>query len=229
MPGIFGDLRNLALNNGFEIWNQATIASTSNGFAGDKWVMALGTGSTFISSRASTGQDLGTFCAGVSYTHAVVSDIHQVAVLADMKGQTISFGIKVKSSVAGAVRPYISTDGGTTKTYGNYNTAAVDSTGTTIYEQLKIEGIAVPTTASAVWFGVTLEKTATIYLDTASLNLGSAIDTTPGPAFGRSSAAWTQTSGSTVRDVDMSGTATTLVVQALGTLVRDLQALGILA
>jgi len=229
MPGIFGDLRNLALNPGFKIWNQQTLASTSNGFIGDKWVLGLGTGSTFIASRASTGQDLGTFCAGIAYTHAVASDFHQVAVLADMKGQTISFGIKVKTTTARACRPWISTDGGTTKTYGQYNTGLTSDGSTAIYEQLKIEGIAVPTTATAVWFGVELAATSSSLLfDTATLNLGSAIDTTPGPFTGRSSAAWTQTSGATVRDVDMTGTATTLVVQALGTLVRDLQALGIL-
>lgn len=206
MPGIFGDLRNLALNPGFEMWIQQTIASTSNGFIGDKWVLGLGAGSTFIASRASTGQDLGTFCAGIAYTQTITSEFHQVAVLADLKGQTISFGIKAKSTTANAFRPYISTDGGTTKTYGQFNTGLLDSSGNAAYEQLKIEGVAVPTTATAVWFGVELSRTATAYFDTATLNLGSAIDTTPGPFTGRSSAAWTQTSGATVRDVDMTGT-----------------------
>ena len=224
MPGIFGDRQNLALNAGFEIWNQGTVVSASNDFVGDKWVLALGTGSTYIASRASTGQNLGTFCAGVSYTHAVVSDFHQVAVLADMKGQTISFGIKVASATAGCCIPYISTDGGTTKTYGQLNSGA----GATTYEQLKIEGVAVPTSATAVWFGVELRKTATMLFDSSTLNLGSAINTETGPMFGKSSAAWTQTSGATVRSVDMTGTSTTLVVQALGTLIRDLQAMGIL-
>lgn len=223
MPGILGDLRNLAMNPDFEIWRQQTIASTSNGFVGDKWVLGLGTGSTYIASRASTGQSLGTFCAGISYTHAVVSDFHQVAFLADLKSQVISFGIKVASATAGACIPFISTDGGTTRTYGQLNSGA----GATTYEQLKIEGIAVPTTATAVWFGVELRKTATMLFDSATLQLGSAIDTQTGPRFGKG-AAWTQTSGATVRDVDMSGTATTLVTQALGTLVRDLQDLGIL-
>jgi hypothetical protein len=115
MPGIFGDLRNLALNPGFEMWVQQTIASTSNGFVGDKWVLALGTGSTYIASRASTGQDLGTFCAGIAYTHAVASDFHQVAVLADMKGQTISFGIKARHHGL-RLPPVHLTDGGTNKT-----------------------------------------------------------------------------------------------------------------
>jgi hypothetical protein len=224
VPGILGDLRNLALNPGFELWAQQTIASTSNGFVGDKWVLGLGTGSTFIASRASTGQDLGSFCAGISYTHAVASDFHQVAVLADMKSQTISFGIKVASATVGCCRPFISTDGGTTKTYGNLNTGL----GATTYEQLKIEGVAVPTTATAVWFGVELVKTGTMLFDSSGLHLGSAIDTQTGPFTGKSSAAWTQTSGATVRDVDMTGTATTLVVQALGTLIQDLKALGIL-
>ncbi len=227
MPGIFGELHNLAANPSFELWNQQTIASTSNGFVGDKWVLALGTGSTYIASRASTGQDLGDFCAGISYTHAVASDFHQVALLADMKGQVLSFGIKVKSATAGACRPYISTDGGTTKQYGNFNTGL----GATTWEQLKIEGISIPSTATAVWFGVELTKTATLLFDTATLNLGSAIDTKPGPIFAKHSAAWTMTSGSTNRTIDMTAavaSGATSVNQILGTLVRDLQALGIL-
>ena len=227
MPGIFGDLRNLALNPGFEFWNQQTIASTSQGFIGDKWVLGLGTGSTFIASRASTGQRLGDFCAGVAYTHAVASTMHQVAVLADMKGQTVSFGVWAASATAGAVIPFISTDGGTTKTYGQLN----QGLGATTYEQLKIEGIAVPTTATAVWYGVELRKSATILLDDATLNLGSAIDTQPGPRFGKSSAAWTMTSGATIRNLDMGAalaSGNTTVFGLIGTLVRDLQAQGIL-
>jgi hypothetical protein len=223
MPGIYGDLRNVALNNGFEFWGQATIASTSNGTAADMWVIGLGTGSTYIASRASTGMDSGTFCAGISYTHTVVSDLHQVAqVLGDMKGQTISFGIKVATSTANACRPFISLDGGTTRTYGNYHTGS----SATVYEFLKVEGIAVPTTATNVWYGIELVKTATFLLDTATLNFGSAVDTAPTPQFGKS-AAWTMTSGSTVRVVDMGATATS-AMNIIGTLVRDLQALGIL-
>lgn len=224
MPYPFGNLRNLARNPGFEMWVQQTIASTSNGFVGNGWVLGLGTGSTYIASRASTGQDLGSFCAGINYTHAVVSDFHQVALLADMKSQVISFGIKVASATAGVCRPFISTDGGTTRTYGQLNSGA----GATTYEQLKIEGVAIPTTATAVWYGVELVKTGVMLFDSASLALGSAIDTNEvGPFVGKG-AVWTQTSGATVRDVDMTGTATTLIAQALGTLVRDLQEIGIL-
>jgi hypothetical protein len=223
MPGLFGDFDNLALNADFELWAQQTIASTSNGFVGDSWVLGLGTGSTYIASRASTGQNLGSFCAGITYTHAVVSDFHQVALLADMKGQTLSFGIKVASATAGVCRPFISIDAGVTRQYGNLNSGL----GATTYEQLKIEGVAIPTTATNVWFGVELVKTGTMLFDTSTLNIGSAIDTSPAPSFGKG-AAWTFTSGATVRDVDMTGTATTLVAQALGTLVRDLLAKGIL-
>lgn len=227
MPGLYGDLRNLALNAGFELWNQATIASTSAGQAADLWVIGLGTGSTYIASRASTGMDQGTFCCGISYTHTVLSDLHQVAnVLNDLKGQTLSFGIRVASATAGAVYPFVSTDGGTTKTYGNGNTGAGAST----YETLKVEGIAVPSTATAVWYGVELRKTATILLDTAALNLGSAVDTAPGPMFGKSPA-WTQTSGASNRAIDMTlavPSGNTAVAQWIGTLVRDLQQLGIL-
>jgi hypothetical protein len=225
MPGIFGDLRNVALNAQFEYWYQAAVASTSGGQAADLWVLGVGSGSTYIASRASTGQDAGSFCCGISYTHTNTSTLHQVAqVLGDLKGQTISFGIKVASATAGVAYPFISTDGGTTKTYRNGNTGL----GATTYEQLKLEGVAVPSAATAVWYGVELRKTGTILLDTAVLAYGSAIDTAPSPQFGRS-AAWTMTSGSTVRNIDMGATANTTAMQALGTLIRDLQAIGILA
>lgn len=224
MPGIYGDLRNLARNASFELWNQQTIASTSNGFIGDSWVLGLGTGSTFIASRASTGQDSGTFAAGITYTHTIVSDVHQVAaILNDLKGETISFSAKVASATANFCRPFISTDGGTTRTYGNKITGA----GATTYEIIKVEGVAVPSAATAIWYGIEFIATGTLFIDSAALTLGSAAETDYAPMFGRS-AAWTQTSGATVRDVDMTGTATTLIAQALGTLVRDLQAAGIL-
>jgi hypothetical protein len=227
MPGIFGDTNNLALNPSFELWNQQTLASTSNGFIGDKWTLGLGTGSTFIASRAATGQRLGDYCAGISYTHAVASTMHQVAVLADMKGQTISFGVHVATATAGAVIPWVSTDGGTTKTYGQLNAGL----GATTYELLKVEGIAVPTTATAVWYGIELRKTATILVDDAVLNIGSAVDTQPAPRFGKSSAAWSITSGASNRTLDMGAaiaSGNTTIPQILGTLIRDLQNQGLL-
>lgn len=224
MPGIFRITQNLALNAQFEYWYQNTLTSTSGAQAADLWTVAIGSGSTYVASRASTGQDLGAFCVGISYTHANASDLFQTAaVLADLKGQLISFGIKVASATAGCCIPYISTDGGTTKQYGQLNTGL----GATTYEQLKLEAISVPTTATGVRFGVELRKTGTMLFDSAVLNLGAAIDVQPGPSFGKS-AAWTMTSGATIRNIDMGATANTTAMQALGTLVRDLQALGIL-
>lgn len=224
MPGLYGDLLNRARNASMEHWTQGTNTTTSNAEAPSAWVLGVGTGSTLNVSRASTGMDSGSFCAGVAYTHVVRSDIHQVAsVLADYKGETISFGVNVASATAGVCRPFISEDGGTTRTYGNRNTGA----GATTYEQLKVEGVAISSSATAIWYGLEFNASGTVLIDWAALAMGSAVDTTPMPMFGKS-AAWTQTSGATVRDVDMTGTATTLVVQALGTLVRDLQNLGIL-
>jgi hypothetical protein len=206
------------------MWNQATIASTSNGESADLWIIGLGTGSTYIVSRASTGMDSGSFCAGISYTHTVVSDLHQVAAMpADLKGQVISFSVKVATATANACRPFISTDGGTTKTYGNFNTGL----GATTYEVLKVEGVTVPASAT-VWYGLELRATSTILVDSAALALGSAAETAYGPMFPKS-AAWTTTTGSTVRVVDMTqATITTTLFQAFGSLIRDLQAAGIL-
>jgi hypothetical protein len=223
MVGVYGDLRNMAYNANFEYWNLATIVSTSAGIAADGWVLGLGTGSTYIVSRASTGQASGSFAAGISYTHAVRSDIHQVAgVLNDMKGQVISASFKVATATLGACRPFISTDGGTTRTYGQAATGA----GATTYEVLKVEGVAVPTDASAVWYGLELNKTATIIVDAAALAIGSAAETAFSPNI-RAGAAWTHTSGATVRVVDASATATS-AMNIIRTLVMDLQAMGIL-
>jgi hypothetical protein len=224
MPGVYGDLANLARNSSMEHWTQGTNTTTSGAEAPSAWVLGVGTGSTLNVSRASTGMDSGAFCAGVAYTHVIASTLSQVVgALDDMKGETVSFSARVASATAGMIRPYISTDGGTTKQYGNYNSGAGAST----YEILKVEGIAVPSNASALHIGLEFRRTGTVLIDAAALTLGSAAETDYAPRFAKG-AAWTQTSGATVRNVDMTGTASTLVVQALGTLVRDLQAAGIL-
>lgn len=223
MPGIYGDIRNMAYNANFENWNLATIVSTSNGTAADGWVLGLGTGSTYILSRASTGQDSGSFAMGISYTHTVKSDIHQVmGVLAALKGEIISVSFRVATATANACRPFISTDGGTTRTYGNACTGA----GATTYETLKVEGVTVPSDASAVWYGLELNATATILVDAAAFAFGSAAETSFTPQA-NGGAAWTHTSGATVRVVDASATATS-AMNIIRTLVMDLQNQGIL-
>ena len=103
MPGLYGDLVNLARHGGMEFWNTSagTNTTTSAAEGPDMWVLGVGTGSTLNVSRASTGQDTGTFCAGIAYTHVITSEIHQVAGLADMKlAANISFGIRVASATA---------------------------------------------------------------------------------------------------------------------------------
>ncbi len=167
--------------------------------------------------------DLGRHCLGMTYTHVANSDIHQVvAMVDDLKGLTVSFGIKVATTGVRSCRPYVSTDGGTTRTYGNYHTGS----SATVYETLKIEGIAIPTTTTGIWFGIELYATCTLLIDSAQFNLGSAMDTSYQPTFARSPI-WTITSGSTNRAIDPGVTATTAVAN-LSTLIRDLQALGIL-
>jgi hypothetical protein len=223
MPGLYGDVRNMAYNANFENWNLATVVSTSAGIAADGWVLGLGTGSTYIVSRASTGQASGSFCAGISYTHAVKSDIHQVmGVLADLQGQTISCSFKVATATANACRPFISSDGGTTRTYGNRCTGAGAST----YEVVKVEGFAVPSTATAVWYGLELNATATILVDASAFSYGSAAETSFAP-HARATPAWTHTSGATVRVVDATATATS-AMSIIRTLVMDLQNLNVL-
>ena len=223
MPGIYGDLRNLARNASFEQFNQATLTSTSGAETADLWVIAPGSSSGFVASRASTGQETGTFCLGSTYTHSAISNLYQVAaILNDLKGETISFSARAASATANAFRPWISSDGGTTKTYGNYNTGA----GATTYEILKAEGFAVPSGATAVWYGLEFRATCAYFLDAASLTLGSAAETDFMPQFG-GSAAWTSTSGATVRVVDATATATS-AMNIIRTLVMDLQELGIL-
>ena len=225
MPGIYGDLRNLARNPGFEMWTRTTSLTTSDTDSADAWAVSFGASSTFAISRATTGMDLGRSCLGMTYTHVATSDIHQVTgMVDDLKGQVVSFGIKVATTGVRSCRPYVSTDGGTTRTYGNYHTGS----SATVYETLKVEGIAVPnsTAATFVWFGLELYATCTLLIDSAQFNIGSAVDTSFPPSFARSPI-WTITSGSTNRAIDPGVTATTAVAN-LSTLIRDLQALGIL-
>lgn len=227
MPGIYGDLKNIARNSSMEFWFVGTNTTTSNAEGPTLWTLGVGTGSTLNVSRASTGQDTGTFCAGVVYTHVIVSDLHQVAaVLADMKGQRLSFSVKVASATAGVCRPFISEDGGVTRNYGNKNTGA----GATTYEILKVDGIAISSSATAIWYGLEFNASGTVLIDSAALAYGSAAETAFTPHSGKS-AAWTQTSGPTVRAIDMTlavPSGSTIIAQALGTLVMDLQTAGIL-
>jgi hypothetical protein len=145
-----------------------------------------------------------------------------MGVLAALKGETISVSFRVATATARACRPFISEDGGTTRTYGNYCTGA----GATTYETLKTEGITISSSATAVWFGLELNATSTILVDAAAFAFGSAAETsfTPNAIGG---AAWTHTSGATVRVVDATATATS-AMNIIRTLVMDLQNQGIL-
>ncbi len=161
---------NLLTNGGFDIWQRGNGPFTAtNAYTADRWQIVLGGTSTISVSKDTTNQDAGSSaCLAATYTHNAASSIQQkLEELAQLKTRSISLGVRVKASVDSSVRAWISTDGGTTKTYSGYHSGG----GT--YETLKVENISVPTGATAVQVGVELAASGTYYLDNGMLVVGS--------------------------------------------------------
>jgi hypothetical protein len=161
---------NLLTNGGMEVDQRGGTVTASGAYAHDRWLLTLGGTSTISVTDETTLVDTGSGHAMKAiYTHGTaVSTISQkLEGLAELKGRVLSLGIRVKVATANAVRPWISTDGGTTKTYGSYHT------GGDTYEALKVENVAVAAGATSVMVGLELAASTTVYVDNAMLVIGS--------------------------------------------------------
>lgn len=166
---------NLLTNGGFEIWQRGNGPFTAAGVYGpDRWTVGPGAGSTMSVSRDTSNMDTSSqTCAAVTYTHAALSQLTQpVAYAADgglvqqLRGRTVSFSVRVRTSTAGAVRAGLY---GTT--LGRISTGALH-TGDGTYQTLTISAT-VPTNETNLQVEVQFSASCTAYVDNAMLVVGS--------------------------------------------------------
>jgi hypothetical protein len=163
---------NLLTNGGFEIWSRGTAGFTAtNTYSADRWLSGLGAGSSFsvLQRSAAANADVGsTYSLGFTYAHVAESYISQK--LEDFTGissHTVTLSIRVLTSTANAVRPFLQLTGtGAGNYFGAYHT------GTGVYQTLTLS-LAVPAGATAVVAGVAIDASCTAYLDNACLAIGS--------------------------------------------------------
>lgn len=163
---------NLLTNGGFEVWQRGAGAFTANNaYTADRWFILLGASSSLSVTKAGAGladttADTGSqFCAKLAYTHSNISNLAQrVEDIYQLRGRTITFSIRVKTSAASAIRVWL--NDGVTTAFSGYHT------GGGAWETLTYT-LAVGASASYLDVVVRLEASATIYLDNAMLVVGS--------------------------------------------------------
>lgn len=161
--------QNLVVNGGFEVLQRTAPFSANLAYAHDRWQILLGGTSTVSVTDETALVDTGSGHAlRAAYVQgSAVSLIDQkLEHFAQLRGRTVTFAVRVRKGVASSVRPYIDDSGA--KTYGT-------PTATTgAYETLSVT-LAIGSAATAVRVGVELSATDTVYLDNATLAIGSAV------------------------------------------------------
>ena len=187
-----GALYNYLTNPGFEIDQRGGSVTATGSYAHDRWLLTLaGTDTCTITDETTvvdttSGHSLKAVV--VVGTGAGASNVGQVLKNADLgafslKGQTVTFAIRVRTATGSACKAAITTDGtGGTTTLSGFHTGG----GT--YETLSVS-VAVPTDATTLTAEVTFAVSCTAYLDNATLIIGSTAQTyyplTPSEEWGR--------------------------------------------
>lgn len=127
---------NHLVNGSFELWQRGNGPFTvSNTYGPDRWLTVMGAASTYSLSRDNTNIDRpSVYAATITYTHVSVSQIKQF--MEDWRqfiGQSVTFTMRVKASVANAVRLSI--------TEGPTGTNSAFHTGSGAYETLSVTHI----------------------------------------------------------------------------------------
>lgn len=160
---------NLLANGGLESWLNGSGPITATGATADNWTLTLGASSTASVSKDTTNQDSGSgACLAVTYTHAAETTIGQpLANYAECQGMTLTLSVRVKTSTANAVRPFI---------YGNVNGYHYGSyhNGNGNYQTLTVTATMASSGLTFVMVGIALDASCTAYLDNASLVVGNA-------------------------------------------------------
>ena len=159
---------NLLTNGGFEIWQRGNGPFTANGvYAADRWWVLPTAPTTTSVTRDTANVDGGSIaCAAVvvgayaaeSYLSQRVEDFTQ------LRGRTITFSIRGRSSVANGLRLAIGQTSGST--FGAYHS------GGGAYETLSVT-VAIAANTSIVQCNVSFDANGTYYLDNAMLVVGS--------------------------------------------------------
>jgi hypothetical protein len=159
--------RNLLTNPGFEVFQRGGTITADLAYAHDRWQLDLAGSSTCTITDETTTVDTGSGHAlKAVYVHNTASIVDQkIEDYLQLRGRTITFAVRVRKGVASSAYPYISDSG--SKTYG----ATTATTGA--YETLSVT-LAIGASATSVRAGVELRISDTVYLDSATLHVGSA-------------------------------------------------------
>ena len=163
---------NLLTNGGFEIWQRGNGPFTqSSTFTTDRWAISLAGTDTISMSRDTTNVDVGSnAAAAVTFTlgsGAGGSALYVPSPFTDgpnLKSKTVSLSVRVRTSVANAVR--VGLNDGTGYTYSAYHSGG----GT--YETLTLTK-AIAGTATTLSTAIFFAANCTAYLDNAMLVVGS--------------------------------------------------------
>ncbi len=158
----------LLINAGLDSWSLGPgpfTSSSTNVPSADGWWQNIQGRASFTSQQDSNDIDSDSlYCAAVDFTSAggtgdYGQDMGELG--RHLAGQIATFSIRVKSSTANAVRPFIWTDA------GGYMLGHFHSGGGA-YEALSATGAA-PPNATAVWVGVRFLDSAHAYIENATL------------------------------------------------------------
>ena len=165
---------NLLTNGGFEIWQRGNGPFTAAGaYFADRWYIGtVNAGDTFSISRSTGATTDKSFAnANVTYTRSTGGSNlqqHMGAANGDstpqLIGRTLSFSVRVNTSVASAIAAGIYDDVNGFR-WGNYHSGAGG------YETLTMTAPVAPT-AVQVRVGIKFDQTAFAYLDNAMLVVG---------------------------------------------------------
>jgi hypothetical protein len=168
---------NLLTNGGFEIWQRGNGPyTTSNYVCADGWKLGIsGTDTLSVSkdtANVDTGSNADAVCTFVLGTGAGGTNIFSLPLKTSdghqLQGRAISLSVRVRTSVANAVRVAIQSDGtGGTTTYSAYHS------GNGTYQTLTVANVAVPPNATSCYANVFFAASCTAYLDNACLVVGS--------------------------------------------------------
>jgi len=164
---------NLLTNGGFEIWQRGNGPfATAGAWSADRWSNSAQAGDSLSISRDTANADGApsgacaacTFTRGGSGTSTLLNTLVVSTDYAALRGKTVTLSIRVRTSVASAVRAFLQVD--STPALGTIHTG--DGT----YQTLTVSA-AVPAGATSVYVGVSLMATCTAYIDNACLVVGS--------------------------------------------------------